>query len=549
MCSFSSVLTATRFQQAAFIYLVFCGLIQDTAGVCKVTCSTDFVSSLNCSCSVPGPGYSYSMEAECWDEFDHVNGSCTIKPPLQWCQMEPDNFEQIISTDTNCTARAKNTNGEQVAEPNDLTYLQLYQHIRPQPPSHVQLVENDGNYNISWEMVYTEDKNFYLHTNLMYRVRIRTTEEPLKEPVCFSIKEDTRYFVIPQSFLQKVRGYEADVQATVNPSRFQGYWSEWSPTRKWKIQNDNSKAKEPYLFLLLVSLPCALLIYCGRIQWLKNLHPWRYAPNPADFFKPLYHTYQGDFKKWVAPTFTFNEFDFLEKNMAVQVVNEKQAGGLEALCKGGNQGSSSRDSRGSMGMDGSSGLGLYPHTASRQSVLGESRQGTTHSADHISIDTVTVSGGDSISSGVSLDPYRDSQNRVAFPKCSLGEGSGHVAEDLAEVGGASGGDLAKKSSTGLSASPGSYNMEWQMFPGDNVLERISLDSFCSTEHSEDGYPRVGLDLDTVDSGFLESDCSSPVSSDFGGGKEPMDTAALGGAGNSHTNYVKQWVAYTSESGT
>lgn len=36
------------------------------AGVCKVSCSTDFVSSLNCSCSGPGPIYSYSLEAECW---------------------------------------------------------------------------------------------------------------------------------------------------------------------------------------------------------------------------------------------------------------------------------------------------------------------------------------------------------------------------------------------------------------------------------------------------------------------------------------------------
>lgn len=74
------------------------------------------------------------------------------------------------------------------------------------------------------------------------------------------------------------------------------------------------------------------------------------------------------------------------------------------------------------------------------------------------------------------------------------------------------------------------------------IEQVSLDSYSSNEQSDDGYPQMGLDLDTIDSGFLESDCSSPSAFDE---NEQIETSSLEGVGCSHSNYVKQWVAFTS----
>ncbi len=74
------------------------------------------------------------------------------------------------------------------------------------------------------------------------------------------------------------------------------------------------------------------------------------------------------------------------------------------------------------------------------------------------------------------------------------------------------------------------------------IEQVSLDSYSSNEQSDDGYPQMGLDLDTIDSGFLESDCSSPSAFDE---NEQIETSSLEGVGRSHSNYVKQWVAFTS----
>ncbi|KAG7282964.1 hypothetical protein CRUP_028481 [Coryphaenoides rupestris] len=61
-----------------------------------------------------------------------------------------------------------------------------------------------------------------------------------------------------------------------------------------------------------------------------------------------------------------------------------------------------------------------------------------------------------------------------------------------------------------------------------------------TEPWDDDYPRV--DLDTVDSGFGESDCSSPVCADLPSEEEPQGSAPLfGQEGGVKSNYVRQWM--------
>lgn len=115
-------------------------------GVCSVTCTTDFISMLNCSNSDLGGAASCHVVANCryrsstscaelthcteslsslllpfypslpltnvlsnWhifmfsrDEYLSGNGSCSISPPQSWCTMEPEDLD-IMSFDTNCS--------------------------------------------------------------------------------------------------------------------------------------------------------------------------------------------------------------------------------------------------------------------------------------------------------------------------------------------------------------------------------------------------------------------------------------------------------------
>lgn len=188
--------------------------------------------------------------------------------------------------------------------------------------------------------------------------------------------------------------------------------------------------------------------------------------------------------------------DILEKSAPLQVLIEKQQASDPSQ-----QNPLSNPGSGGNGHGDWSLLSLMNPDFSKRYFLGGSSLGLSQFSGHISMDTVTVSGqDDSISDFISQNPSFSHDG----PHSGLGDGQSserHIED----------------------------------------AEEISLDSFSSTEHSDDGYPQVGLDLDTIDSGFLESDCSSPLSLECDGG-ESTDNAFLGDAVGTHSNYVKQWVA-------
>ena len=214
-------------------------------------------------------------------------------------------------------------------------------------------------------------------------------------------------------------------------------------------------------------------------------------------------------QKWVGPVFIFSELDPLEKNPSTQMMTEKQ---LDTL-------------------------GLSRLTVEEDGSSGD--QGTCHSAGHISIDTVMVSGEEGALSGNSWVTYKCSQGGESFSQYTGGsrggidtEAEGPLGAGAEEEGGLSG-QSGRRASTGLPA------MKWQfqLQACNYQPEQISLDS-------EDGYPPMVLDLDsvdTIDSGvFVESDCSSPVNTNFESEKQ-IDSALLSGVGSSPSEYVKQWV--------
>ncbi|CDQ71880.1 interleukin-21 receptor [Oncorhynchus mykiss] len=488
--------------------LVLFYLIQYVACFCNVTCTTDYNTSLNCSCSGTVPSSPILLEAECRDYEEQVNDSCEITPSQSWCIIQPEDFFMLTFADTNCTARVKHTGKEDKRKTDDSTDWKLHKLVKPQHPVNVQVTENIDSYNVTWQM----DQNIYLDESLMYRVRITTNNNYIKDPVYYPVREDQRYLVLNSLQLQPGTEYVANVQASVNPaSYYQGPWSEWSSTVEWRTTEGDDKLWWQWPVLLTI-LPCLILCclcYLFKILWPKRLHLMNYSPSPEDFFKPLYHTYGGDFKKWVGPVFVFSELDPLEKNPSTQMMTEKQ---LDTL-------------------------GLSRLTVEEDGSSGD--QGTCHSAGHISIDTVMVSGEEGALSGNSWVTYKCSQGGESFSQYTGGSKGGIDSETEGPLGAGAEDEGGLTGQSGRWASTGLPAMKWQLqLQARNYQpEQISLDS-------EDGYPPLVLDLDsvdTIDSGvFVESDCSSPVNSNFES-EEQIDSGLLSGVGSSPSEYVKQWV--------
>lgn len=198
--------------------------------------------------------------------------------------------------------------------------------------------------------------------------------------------------------------------------------------------------------------------------------------------------------------------------------------------------SSSRCGWGGKGSSSGFAANVLAQSSSQQNLL----EGSDRSQDTlISINTVTLIGEES-----GWDPYRGS---CPYPAFRLGENPSKEDEDQLTMeatqraaicsGRASGGG---RISTELSGQLRLFSLPWNLASSGSEVERLSLDSFSSAGRSEDGYPNIVLDLDTIDSGFLESECSSPVQSDFSN-KEDIEDVVISVPQHSRTNYVKQWV--------
>ncbi|XP_048846950.1 interleukin 21 receptor, tandem duplicate 1 [Brienomyrus brachyistius] len=519
-------------QRAILLFLLHC-LLHNTACACNITCTADFISSLNCSCSEKALTSSYTVTAACWNEGENVNSSCEMTPSQHWCTTEPD-FDLIVSVDANCSASVTKFNSKGLPESSSSVHFRMFERIKPEAPYDLHLEENDGGYNISWTTAY-EDEDTYLHKHLIYRVRIRTTDQPFEERT-YSIDEDRSYLEIPYELLRHGIEYEVDVQATVSPIYTEAFWSEWSSPMKWKA---NSNERNLYLYVVpfLSVLPCLLLIYLGRIGWLKWLHLYHYIPSPEEFFKPLYHIHHGDFQRWVGPTFTLSEPDTLERTIVLQVVKEKQQAPPEKLLEGGDEDTSQRGSEDRQ----DPGSGRASQSSSKHLLPGSSSQASTHMTGRISIHTVTVSGEENTGS-VCPEAYRGSICTYLgdHAEVSLSHpGRAVMHRERFLPGPRSDEDEPIEEQAGAF---GPYRLNWQLAEGDQELERLSLNSFSSNERSDDGYPHLELDLDTIDSGFQDSDCNSPVDTEIN-----LKRPVLGEAGNLHSNYIRQWVTYSSAS--
>ncbi|KAI7803384.1 interleukin 21 receptor, tandem duplicate 1 isoform X2 [Triplophysa rosa] len=506
--------------QAITLFTV-CGLIECNDSVCDVTCTTDFISTLNCSISDSAGTASCYIVANCSDESGAVEGNCSMKSSQSWCTIESEELQAVMTYDTTCSITATPMTKQGGAETPITKNMLLYKSIKLIQPYNLSVEKMDGGFNLTWDVVYRLIEH-ELYEKLYYRVRLRTKGDSIEKENIFTLDQTQQSMGIASDRLLPGRRYVADVQVAVHPSGFKSTWSEWSSSVEWTCDSPGS---ENYYFLLLMAVPIVVvlvvLLYNSKLRGVKKMSLWQHIPSPQDYFKPLYHTYQGDFKKWVGPVLTFNNFDVLEKSATLLVLSDRQQ--TESSEEpANNRNSQQRDSNP---------FNPASQNSSKLYFLGSSSHVFTHSSGHISMDTVTVSGQEGLMADWSGESHRRSIDDF--------HNGTEADQRVVEMADGQPGAL-------LHDGRGRIQVldcdDWHIQDHElENVEQVSLFSYSSNEHSDDGYPQMGLDLDTIDSGFLESDCSSPSGFD---GKEHTDTESLEGVGVFQSNYVKQWVTFT-----
>ncbi|TDH11389.1 hypothetical protein EPR50_G00060510 [Perca flavescens] len=504
--------------------------VHRVTSLCNVTCSTDFKTSLNCSCSDSLPTYSYLVEVICRDEELEVNGSCEVKPPQSWCIMYPkkldENLYDVAAIETICTAKVSQV----LMNTSVSSSWSLCDVVKPLPPVDVKVTNTDGFYNITWSHTNTEDC-------LTYRVRIRESKDLSKGPA-LSRSLTVKYIEIDHKNLLPHVNYTVDVQAKMCPGNvYRGPWSEWSSAAGWRTKGTSAEIEGMngcwwYISLSVVLVLVLLLLgYSQKPWWQKKLQRIIYIPRPDEFFKPLDLNYGGNFKEWVKPV--FSEYDYLKVNSHAEMISKKQH---DVLQWNDEKQSYSKDNE--MKQSGHLVHMLQPHS---NSLLffhdGGSSQGTGHSTGHVSIHTVTLSGEEefeeevgSQSSAHTLRSYQDGESFGSFEE----DNREHAGYDLEELHRQS--RILPQHENQILNDLSVENINFQPRAQLNEPERVSLDSLALNEQSEDGYPHV--DLDTIDSGFGE--CSSPGASDSNIAQQ-MDSNLFHEHTSSNSNYVKQWM--------
>ncbi|XP_077173229.1 interleukin-21 receptor isoform X2 [Paroedura picta] len=401
--------------------------------------------------------------------------------------------------------------------------FQCHENIKLRAPFNVTAAACPGGYNISWESGYVA--NDYLHGELQYQLRYRQkvhTWSPTEGGMAGVLKpvlQDTPTLWLLAQELEGNVEYELQVRARPRDhSAYQGTWSDWSPTSSLRTSpRGTAGAAWVVTPLLAFSLMVTLVTFlCKHHRRWKKLDP--FIPSPAPFFQSLYLAHNGDFKKWVGTSCSG----------ATLAVHEC-ATALPEVCR------ISRKRPLATTAPGETSAALC--TAALPSFTNEQPGSILeHAYGHLSIDTVTVAD----TCGLETEDYRclplhsdHMESHIALfretpPSPSKDSGSSgpwHPDTCLAWLQATASLEHGGPVST---SSP----------PSTEPLCRKPLSSFWLAEVDLG----EGLDLDTMDSGFVDSDCSSPEDCKFQGRCTSHTAPGKEDGPASLPSYVKQWVA-------
>ncbi|XP_033023568.1 interleukin-21 receptor [Lacerta agilis] len=446
--------------------------------------------------------------------------------------------------------------------------------VKPYPPFSLRAIASPEGYNLSWSTMYQHDEYFYLDGELQYELRYRQRGHPWQGHNHLLQYTETLW-LLPQEF-EGDTDYELELRAKPREdSSYQGTWSDWSPKMTLRTLpravEDRPGDKWSLWFLLVLSPLVALVVFLG---W-QHQRLWKkldiFIPSPAPFFQPLYLIHNGDFKKWVGSgisnpgamldnfewsTALLDVFGMGQKPLPPSPAKEQQSGGHTpspatfASHLSGSQDANHEQAYGRLSIDTVTVAGEF--TACCPQCKGatpccalEEGQGKRDAYQDI-----LFSGGQISENLLLVDmvPPAASQ-RKGFLSASESWSGDPLLETLAPFSQA-GGSLGRKKSGEevdfLGLPPEPWTLEGLLSPEEEDM--ASYRDLLSPDLDADGDLLAnGLDLDTIDSGFAECDCGSPVDSEFerrptGCGSEPLIVESGETGEELLPSYVKQWVS-------
>ncbi|NWR87919.1 IL21R protein, partial [Furnarius figulus] len=572
-------------------------LSKPTAMCCEnLTCFVDYIQTLSCTLrSDLGTG-SYNLTATWIPEEDPKNtvAACTL---LQLSR-NTSHTEYMCTVDmTELLADTKvQVDVTEIADRQHVISKDFYlsDNIKPQPPFNLTNSFSEG-YNISWETFYQKSPFHFLNEELEYQLRYKRRTDTWETQKTKAVHEDKRTLVILPWELQANTEYEFQVRARPREdSGYRGIWSEWSSPLSLKTSPAAVTQRAGMGWLLLFGVVVSIMASITTFL-VKQQSLWKKMaciPDPAPFFKPLYLVHNGDFKKWVGASHTKMTFDFFEWGIVLPEVLEvytthpSNSTSWEELhelrknlpCK-----------------TCVSCLTTPSHDRqSLQSSVNSSGGTEDQSYGLLSIDTVTVADEfTSCNCQCSCNNlYRgyehtngkdDSAGELGYPKVNTDEEDRKISRDLhlahlstqdkiLASGSVSTNHLRSTSVPAhqqverpleggvgsileaLCLQPHQWDLENPGFlpspDGESVsFSEGSYDFFPHSTRPGDSYPMICVDLDTIDSGFVDSDCGSPLDCEFGKksqtncGPIPLEQEGQ----DFPRSYVKQWVSCRSDS--
>nr|XP_054098696.1 interleukin-21 receptor isoform X1 [Callithrix jacchus] len=411
----------------------------------------------------------------------------------------------------------------------------LAESIKPAPPFNVT-VTFSGQYNISWRSDYEDPDFFMLKGKLQYELQYRNRGDPWAvSPRRKLISVDSRSVSLLPLEFRKDSSYELQVRAGPMPgSSYQGTWSEWSDPVIFQTQSEELKEGwNPHLLLLLL----LVIVFIPAFWGLKTHPAWRLwkktwvVPSPENFFLPLYKCYGGDFKKWVGAPLTASILELGPWSPEVPSALEVYSCRLPRSSAKRLQLTELREPAELVESDSAPKPSSWA-MAQNSGGLAYSEEGD-RPYGLLSIDTVTVLDAEGLCTGpcsceddgypaLDLDTGLEPSPGLEDPLLDAGTtvlSCGCVSAGSPGLGGPLGSLLDRLKPPLADGEDWAGGLPWGGRSPGRALE------------SEAGSPPAGLDMDTFDSGFAGSDCSSPVECDF---TSPGDEGPP-------RSYLRQWV--------
>uniref|UniRef100_A0A8C5WJ27 Interleukin-21 receptor n=2 Tax=Leptobrachium leishanense TaxID=445787 RepID=A0A8C5WJ27_9ANUR len=561
---------------SAPVNLLLCSLLLITDACDDLQCNVDYISTLTCKVyKEKKTSVSLHLRATWFfidlvDEEDFENSSCDLTQLSNQHEYSCHLGMNLVGADDTFNISIdKMVHGQNISSECGPFFFR--DTMCPTAPFNLTVYLDEKYVNFSWRTDYESEEHIYLHNELAYELSYKKQKQSWKDHMCIQILEDDKKVSLLKAQFDGNVDYVARIRAKPrNTSNYDGFWSEWSPSVTWRNQADDNfwHSLEMKILLGLGAL-FALILMSMPLRLPQKLWKNMYGlvPNPAPFFKPLYVRHNGDFKSWLGSSHSERGFRF-ESGVVLPEFLETYSQTLYRYA---------------------SRLSLYgrenhekllPETCcsihSHHCLKGRvSRYATGQSLEQARIDSILVtSEGDlccphCISTSTATTNVQEDTEEISsddgYPPVSMDTSDENLSNDTMA-------NQPNKEVPKTSEEHGGSPLEIRMRCNVNILDLISIPGeewqqqdlispddenvFYTTEHFDSFFPSSGnsdefrfpeicVDMDTIDSGFADSECGSPVESEFGNNelspKAPSPESYHQGEEVCRTNYVKQWV--------